>query len=339
MLLHAVCILAHALALGDGGPERGRDPWVFRAVFEDRTGMALVALDADRFLAVSPHTCWTHKAWRGPVELRGKVWDFSQDNARAQGVVLCAAPTTILELGPGPDAPDGWTFDRVAWADDAWVFAGAGASMSSPARDLGAWARVFLAFDERSRRGRLRVEFSTDAGASWDGQWFGSSLHVNSDSAWQWNFKEIVERGPRTRFRLLQTDGAHEKSVSGIRLFGDRPAWRRVVAGATRPADVRWLGYRLTGETEAVTFLYDVAGAAVRHRPEIGERGWTETVSVANLEPGTTLVVRVGRLAPGVTARLETEAAWTLRPAGEPGVFDLSIGADGSGTLVFAEGG
>ena len=133
MLLSAICILAQALAPSGGGqgPERGRDPWVFRAVFEDRTGMALVALDADRFLAVNPHTCWTYKAWRGPVELRGKVWDFSQDNARARGDVLCAAPTTILALEPGPDASGGWTFDRVAWADDAWVFEGAGASQHS----------------------------------------------------------------------------------------------------------------------------------------------------------------------------------------------------------------
>lgn len=271
-------------------------PRVLRCVFEDRTRMVLVEGGGGLWLAFNPETCAVYKAWRGGVDFRGKVWDFSQDNSRATGSVLLQAPSEILRLPDDQPLPAAWTSRGVRHVgggpDDTlgarWAFEESGAALESPAFDLRGWQRVFIAFDELSRRGPIRVEFSRDAGATWDAQWFLSCTHVSSDDEWQWNFKRVVESGERTRVRFVQEDAAFRKQVRGVRVFGDRPAWHALSGCEDSPGHspiaARWRGYEIGAADGWPTLMYDLvlpdgATASVRHEIRMEARPSADVIS------------------------------------------------------------
>lgn len=265
---------------------RGRDPWVFRLIFEDRTRMVAVALAPDFWYVFNPATCSPHKVWDGKMDFRGKVWDFSQDNSRADGRILAAAPSEIASLTNGE--LDDWEASNVAW-QNAWKFSGDKATLTSPYIDLAAWRRVFVAFDEQSRKGRIKVEVSSDGGKTWGEEYFYSATSVTNDTDWQWNFKEILTKSPTARIRFVQENATDQKTVRNVRVFGDQAAW---LDQNGDPLTTVWRGYELRDQTKSVSLLYDLVlpnghTVSVRHRPETaGPDGWTELISVRGLKSG-----------------------------------------------------
>src|SRR5688500_19227121 len=105
-----------------GRDGRGRDPWVFRSVFEDRTRMVLLAPAPNWWMAFNPETCAMHKVWRGKMDYRGKVWDFSQENSRADGRIYFGSPSEIWRLPNGGQIPAGWKADGVVSQPGGWLF-------------------------------------------------------------------------------------------------------------------------------------------------------------------------------------------------------------------------
>lgn len=306
--------------------DRGRDPWVFRALFEDRTRMLLIAAGDDWWFAFNPDIGGWHRVWQGSVDFRGKVWDFSQDNSRATGETILAPPDELLSLREevfGVDALD-WQFDRVIYQDGGWRFDGANASITSPDIDLTGWLRLYLAFDERSRSGPIRVEVLD---ASNDelviAQWFDSTMHGSSDTDWQWNFKRITPQLESARIRFVQREAKHSKSVRAIRLFGDRAAWFTEVrrdngdTELTMPEPV-FRGYQLINQTEAVVLEYDLLlpdgrKIALAHRADRrkGAPGVEETIIVRDKPEGVTVIHACPKLAEGWTR--EVDGARALR--------------------------
>ncbi len=271
--------------LRPGKDGRGRDPWVFRLIFEDRTRMVVVALRQDLWYVFNPETCAPFKVWEGKLDLRGKVWDFSQDNSRAEGRVLAFTQTEILSLKDGE--LDDWTAKGVVW-DKAWKFSGDGATLTSPSFNLRLWQRVFVAFDEQSRRGRMKVEVSDDGGRTWGKEHFYSALSVTNDTDWQWNFKQLFSKSQDTRLRFVQEKGAFQKTLRNVRVFGDLPLWWD---NKGNPVKVMWRGYETRGETKSVSLMYDLVFANghvvnVRQRPEVHGSGWSELISVRGLKKG-----------------------------------------------------
>ncbi len=285
-------------------PTRGRDPWVFRCIFEDRSRMVLLAPAQDLWIAFNPATCAIQKVWRGGILLRGKVWDFSQDNSAATGPALLEAPSDLLPThaaSPASSIPEGWSAGRVSASDKGFAFDGDGATLTSPPFDTTGWSSLFLSFDELSKRGPVRVELSADNGQTWTAQWFNSCLHVESNDQWQWNFKSLVVRSPTTRVRFVQEKADFRKHVRRPRIFGDRPAWSASDAAGPVTVEPRFKGYELIRQTEGVVLLSDLLLpdgkiAKVRHQIDATPAGpgvkVLETLDISDLPPGVTLFLR-----------------------------------------------
>lgn len=296
--------IAFSRDAADQPPMRGRDPWVFRCIFEDRSRMVILAPAENLWIAFNPFTCGVHKVWRGEMLFRGKVWDFSQDNCGAKGDVLLEASDVLLSLPDPPGLAQGWKGQRVA--TDGFAFRGDGATLTSPPFDTTGWSRLFLAFDELSRRGPIRVEVSSGEEEGWECQWFDSCTHVDSDDAWQWNFKELLPRGQKSRIRFVQEKGEYQKHVRGVRVFGDKAAWTATCPGGELPVNAEFKGYRLINRTEGVELLYrlrigrdgagdhsDSVAADVKHRIDARPAGGgalvTESITVEGLPEGVSV--------------------------------------------------
>lgn len=298
---------------------RGRDPWVFRCIFEDRTRMLIIAPAPDVWMAFNPETCAMHKVWQGKMDFRGKVWDFSQDNSRAEGRILFASPSEIWRLADGRGVPDGWSANGVVAEKSGWYFPTAQAKLTSPPMDVSAWHRVFLAFDETSRKGRIHIEVIDKSGGV-KSQWFESATSVDSDSSWQWNFKRIERPGRAIVVSASST--VPGKRLRNLRLYGDLPSW---LDATGKPLEVVWGGYELVEETKAVDIHYRVRLASgalvgVRHRPELATNGWTEKLNLAGLPAGQTLVLRREGLSKSLTiggSPVVKDGAWTFNANGD----------------------
>jgi len=266
---------------------RGRDPWVFRCVFEDRTRMVLITPKPGFWIAFNPETCGVHKIWSGEVDFRGKVYDFSQENSRAKGDFHYAAPNEIWRL-PNPTVAGekpAWASSGVEGAKDGWQFTGPGSKISTPNVDLSAWRRVFVAFDETGRKGPFRVDIT--AGDKVD-QWFQSATSVEGENSWQWNFKRI-ER-PAANLGLTVTSETPKK-LRNLRLYGDQPVWMNA---AGKPLEVKWDGYELVKQTQGVKVRFSVAldekrSVNVVWSPEATAKGWLEEWSIAGLPKGESI--------------------------------------------------
>jgi len=55
-------------------PQRGRDPWVFRSVLDQRPRIVTVALSREMWLAYDAQTCGLARIWKGGVKLQGAVY-------------------------------------------------------------------------------------------------------------------------------------------------------------------------------------------------------------------------------------------------------------------------
>lgn len=276
-------------AMRPGVDGRGRDPWVFRAIFEDRTRMLILAPAPDWWMAFNPETGAMHKVWRGKMDFRGKVWDFSQDNSRANGRVYLASPSELWRLPDDGKLPAGWTGQGVTFQNGSWSLA-PGAVLTSPPVDASGWHRVFVAFDETSKKGRFRVTISDD-GEPEGPQWFDSALSVGSDNDWQWNFKRVERPNATTTVKI---ESPVAKRLRGFRLYGDRPSW---FDGNGKELTVFWDGYELVNQTRAVKIhlrLRWPSGrvAQIVQTPELTKTGWREEWTITGIPKGETVTMR-----------------------------------------------
>lgn len=302
---------------------RGRDPWVFRAIFEDRTRMLILAPAPDWWMAFNPETGAMHKVWRGKMDFRGKVWDFSQDNSRANGRVYLASPSELWRLPDDGKLPAGWSAKGVTFQNGGWNFA-PGAALQSPTTDASGWHRVFVAFDETSKKGRFKVTIPGDdklVGL----QWFESATSVGSDNDWQWNFKRIEHPHTKTTIKI---ESPVAKRLRGLRLYGDRPSW---FDGGGKELTVFWDGYELVKQTQAAKIHLRLRWPSGRvtkvvHEADLTKEGWTESWTLSGVPKGETVILRREGLSEAV--RVMAGSAYengTFRFAGD-GVYKAVFG-------------
>ena len=73
-LLLTVCLFGCSDSHDHHGPERGRDPWVFRSVLDERARMVTLALSPDMWAAYDAQNCAVYKVWKDGVILDGPVY-------------------------------------------------------------------------------------------------------------------------------------------------------------------------------------------------------------------------------------------------------------------------
>ncbi|MEM8899492.1 MAG: PA14 domain-containing protein [Bacteroidota bacterium] len=73
-LLLTVCLFGCSDSHDHHGPERGRDPWVFRSVLDERARMVTLALSSDMWAAYDAQNCALYKVWKDGVILDGPVY-------------------------------------------------------------------------------------------------------------------------------------------------------------------------------------------------------------------------------------------------------------------------
>ena len=282
-----------------GKDGRGRDPWVFRSVFEDRTRMLTLAPAPDFWMVFNPETCAFYKIWQGSVDFRGKVWDFSQDNSRAKGRVLFASPTQVTDqTWKAVDATEG---------KGVWTFSKAGATLSGEPFDGSDWWRMFISFDETSRKGRFRVDIK-DLDGKTTPQYFRSATAVGSESEFQFNFKR-VER-PSSKMSVTVTSEIAGKKLRNFRIYADKPSW---YGGDGKPLEVIWKGYELLKQTQGVIIRYQLRIASgqivsIVHQPDSTKNGWKESLTLSGLPEGQTITLR----RPGLSEAVKPSAPFPL---------------------------
>jgi hypothetical protein len=247
-------LLASALVLQAGALPATAPPAVHRAAFRDRAAMVLVDAGNDTWAAFNPRTAGFDLVWRGDVDWRGKVFDFSQETSRPRGEVIMdrTAPIAVHEsvtIAPGA------SFSLACPADAA----------TPPL----AWHALLVAFDEQVRQ---PVEVRVLEADGTERMRFQSSTNVSSDREWQWNFKSMP--GPALPATLVFTNrGTLPKPLRNIRLEGERVAWSDR-AGA--PLEVTWRGYE--PQAEGVVLRFDLRAtdgttAAIEQRVVPAGRG------------------------------------------------------------------
>jgi hypothetical protein len=138
LLLAALGIAAAASA----APERGRDPFVFRAVLDERPRMLVLALRPDFWVAYDAERAALYKVWEGGVHFTGAVYDWLH--------------------GPQPTS-QGRAFWVSPW-EEPWEIALGGRTLPARVRWRGhrlSEAGVTLLLDERTLPVRA-VELSPD---------------------------------------------------------------------------------------------------------------------------------------------------------------------------------
>lgn len=279
---------------------RGRDPWVFRGIFEDRTRMVLIAPRANWWMAFNPETGAMHKVWQGKMDFRGKVWDFSQDNSRAEGKIYFAAPSEIWRFPDTSEQSKGYIAVDLTFDKGAWQFTSARSQLSTPPLDLTDWHRIFVAFDETGKKGRFRVDVSGT-----QPQWFTSATSVGGENEWQWNFKRI-ERPEKDTVIKITTQSAGKK-IRNLRMYGDKGAW---FDSKGRHLDVLWDGYTLLDRTRAVDIRIQLRLASgklvkVSMAPDLRYNSWFETYTISDLPKGESVVLKREGLSPSIKSNLK----------------------------------
>ncbi len=312
---------------------RGRDPWAFRLILDNKTRMLAVALRSDLWLAFNPANGGLYKVWSGGINFRGKVYDFSQNSSLTLGTTFHTGRNTILAAAVTTSIPAGWTATGVTPGASNWTFTGVGSVMTSPVFDLTAFDSPILTFFEQGG-GPLRVQVSQDGGATWTAQEFDSTQPGN---AVQENQKLLTVTGANVRLRfIVQAGNAAGKRLSNIALIGDYRVWSATQNAAAVPLTVDWRGYRTVQDTEAIFIKYDLVlpGAvrvAVEENPEaLPGMALTRTFTLSGLPPNTTVSLKVNGTGLAETWAV-TAGAGTLRTVGADKFLDLSV--NGSTTL------
>lgn len=269
---------------------RGRDPWAFRMILENKTRMLVLALRSDLWAAYNPANGTLHKVWSGGVTFRGKVWDFGQRNSVTTGTTYHQLEDAFLFHFTNETAiPAGWTSTGVSTGAQ-WTFTGTGSDLTSPAFDLTQHANVILGYMSPGSGSVLRVRVSTDNGATWDAQWWDSISNPPEDG----NQKLIAVTGQQVRFRVVPT-GATSTGLQDIYLTGDYRAWTAAQGETAVPLEIDWRGYQLINRTDGIIIKYDAVlpggvRVSIHEQPEaLAGAGMSRKFTLTGLPAGTSL--------------------------------------------------
>lgn len=269
---------------------RGRDPWAFRMILENKTRMLVLALRSDLWAAYNPANGTLHKVWNGGITFRGKVWDFGQRNSVATGTTYHQLEDAFLFNFTNETAiPAGWTSTGVTNGAQ-WSFTSAGSEMTSPAYDLTKHSNVIFGYMSPGAGSVLRVRVSTDNGATWNAQWWDSILTPPEDG----NQKLIAVTGNQVRFRVTPT-AAPATGLQDMYLAGDYHTWTAAHEAAAVPLTVDWRGYQLINKTDGIIIKYDAvlsggARVSIHEQPEaLAGAGMSRKFTITGLPAGTTL--------------------------------------------------
>ncbi len=322
---------------------RGRDPWVFRLILENKTRMLVVALRPDLWMAYNPANGALFKVWSGGITFRGKVWDFSQECSTTQGTTYYQGKNNIITpIASTTTIPSGWTATSVTTGSSAWTFTATGATMTSPASgwDLTSYDNPIFLFYETNGN-PLHVQWSTDGGTSWTAQEYDSTKPgINP----QENQKLIAAGGSNVRMRFIQ-QGNYNKTINKISFFGDYKAWTAKQSGSAVPVTVDWRGYTTQSlaptdnppNQGSVTLKYEIVlpggvRATVTEKPEqLAGLAMTRQFTVSNLPADTVLSLQLNGASGGYQEARTVSGAGTLRTAGSDVFLDLS--SNGTTTL------
>lgn len=243
----------------DGDGPAPRAPAVHRAAFRDRAAMVLVDAGNGCWAAFNPRTASFDLVWRGEVDWRGKVFDFSQETSRPKGEVL------LDRMSP------------IATVPDVVLAPGQTVAMRTRGTRADLWHSLLIAFDEQVRTpvtvraveadGTERVRFS-------------SCTSVSGDAEWQWNFKAV--RGPALPAAIEWTnEGTAPKPLRNLRLEGEQVTW---TDREGRALTVAWRGYELTADATVLRFdLSDAAGRSASVTQRVAADGTALRIESAGI--------------------------------------------------------
>lgn len=310
---------------------RGRDPWAFRMILENKTRMLVLALRSDLWAAYNPANGTLHKVWSGGMTFRGKVWDFGQRNSVTTGTTYHQLEDAFLFNYTNETAtPAGWTSTGVANGAQ-WTFAGVNSELVSPAYDLTKHSNVILGYMTPGAGNVLRVRVSTDGGATWNAQWWDSIAMPPEDG----NQKLVAVTGNQVRFRVAPT-AATSTGLQDIYLTGDYHAWTAAQGATQVPLTVDWRGYQLINRTDGAIIKYDavLAGGArvsIHEQPEaLAGAAMSRKFTIAGLPAGTTLSLELDGTGQTANSTIASGGA-TLRTAN--GDTFLDFNSDGETVL------
>ncbi|MES2658874.1 MAG: hypothetical protein V4689_09660 [Verrucomicrobiota bacterium] len=308
---------------------RGRDPWAFRMILENKTRMLVLALRSDLWAAYNPANGTLHKVWNGGIQFRGKVWDFSQRNSLTLGTTYHLLEDAFLfRFTDETVIPAGWSATGVITGTQ-WTFANT-SSLTSPALDLTKYGNVMLHYFTPGSGSVLRVQVSGNNGSTWDGQYWDSISSPPEDG----NQKQVAVTGSQVRLRFVPT-ASTPTGLQDIALFGDYQAWTARQGGTPAATQVDWRGYQLVNQTDGIIIKYDIVlpgnvRAAIHEQPEaLAGSALTRKFTVTGLPAGTTLALELDGT--GYTATRTVTGAGTLRT--ETGDTFLDFTANGETVL------
>jgi len=309
---------------------RGRDPWAFRMILENKTRMLVLALRSDLWAAYNPANGTLHKVWNGGIQFQGKVWDFSQKNSVTLGTTYHLLEDAFVFRNLDETViPAGWTASGVSTGSQ-WSFANASSSLTSPALNLTKYGNVMLNYFTTGTAGVLRVQVSSNNGATWDAQYWDSLSSPPEDG----NQKQLAVTGSQVRLRFIPT-GTTSTGLQNVALFGDYQAWTALQNGSPVAAQVDWRGYQLVNQTDGIIIKYDIVlpgnvRVAVHESPEaLAGAAMTRRFTVSGLLAGTTLALELDGT--GYNAARTISGAGALRNAGGDTFLDFTT--NGESTL------
>lgn len=266
----AALLLLAANGIADGSPVRGRDPWAFRMILENKTRMLVAALRSDLWVAYNPANGTLHKVWSGGIQFHGKVYDYGQQNSATSGTTYHLQKNAfLLSAMDEASIPAGWSATGIS-TGTSWSFStAAGTMLVSPAIDLRQHDQVILAYQTPGANNRLLVDVSNDNGTTWTAQQWMSIDGAAADG----NHKLVEVTGQGVKFRFRRNTSGSTATLADVTLSGDYRAWTMQSGGNPVAVKVDWRGYRLINHTDGIAILYDVvlpggSRIGVEERPE-----------------------------------------------------------------------
>lgn len=300
-------------------------------ILENKTRLLVLALRSDLWAAYNPANGSLHKVWNGGIQFQGKVWDFSQRNSLTLGTTYHQLEDAFLFRETNETViPNGWSATGVTTGAQ-WSFSGIGSSLVSPTLDLTRHRNVILSYFTPGTGNVLRVEVSTDNGATWTAQFWDSIAGPPEDG----NQKQLAVSGNQVRLRIVPT-AATSTGLRDVTLFGDHQAWTATQGAAPLATQIDWRGYRLINRTDGILIRYDVVlpgnvRVSVDEQPEaLAGASMSRAFTVAGLPAGTTLSLKLDGT--GYTASRSVTGAGALRDASGDTFLDFT--ADGETVLT-----
>jgi len=306
---------------------RGRDPWAFRMILENKTRMLVLALRPDLWAAYNPANGTLHKVWNGGIQFQGKVWDFSQRNSYTLGTTYHQLEDAFLfRVTDETSIPAGWASSGVTTGTQ-WSFSTTASTFTSPAFDLTKYSNVMLNYFTPGSGKVLRVQVSTNNGSTWDAQYWDSIDTPPEDG----NAKQLAVTGSNVRLRFIPTAIA-ATGLQDVSLFGDYQAWTAAQGATPVATRIDWRGYQLVNRTDGIIIKYDAllaggARVAIQEKPEaLAGAAMTRKFTITGLPAGTRLSLELDGT--GYTAARTVTGGGALRTAGGDTFLDFTSDGD-----------